>query len=307
MEGDRSLALSPVALARDQHLPRTRGRSSGLIMEADIDEVAGFSRRTSASGCRPPPGPARCAFNGSLTLPTTDISCASMAKWWVLISPSTPVGDPRTRRRRLQPRSVVRRGGASVRRPEVAQGASSAGWVRVHRPVAERKRRADQRETRLHRAPEHDHFSEPELSPIPSRARASSDPAVVEAHRTPADLQSYVDHRGTAARAARASSSEGDRACYVMFRHDRRKGLPLFATVLYASDGDLLRRHFGTFSRHLLVRHRVLATLCELRIVGGKPPLSRLLGTPRPKMFKSTVLQANDIDYLYSELECLEW
>jgi hypothetical protein len=143
-------------------------------------------------------------------------------------------------------------------------------------------------------------------SPLPSRAKVSSDPDVILAHLGPPDRQIYLDHRVTAA-ARHALVVAGDRVCYVMFRHDRRKGLPLFVSVLHVSDPNVLHDHFGAFSRFLLVRHRAVATLSELRVVGRQPPLSRLIAHPRPKMYKSDVLTDDDVDYLYSELECLEW
>jgi hypothetical protein len=143
-------------------------------------------------------------------------------------------------------------------------------------------------------------------SPLPSRADVSSDPEVVENVLSHEDRQVYLDHRKTPA-ARHAVLVDGKRSCYVMFRHDRRRGLPLFVSILHVTDRDLLHRHFGAFSRFALLRHGAVATLSELRIVGRPPPLSRIVRRPRPKMFRSSVLTAGDVDYLYSELECLEW
>jgi hypothetical protein len=143
-------------------------------------------------------------------------------------------------------------------------------------------------------------------SPLSSRAQVSSDPNVVETFVSDEDRQVYLDHRYTAA-ARHAVLVDGSRSCYVMFRHDRRRGLPLFVSILHVSDQELLHRHFGAFSRFALLRHGAVATLSELRVVGRQPPLSRIIPRPRPRMFRSTVLTAEDIDYLYSELECLEW
>ena len=143
-------------------------------------------------------------------------------------------------------------------------------------------------------------------SPLPSRADVSSDPDVIEATLADDDRRVYLDHRETAA-ARHAVLVDGSRSCYVMFRHDRRRGLPLFVSILHVSDQELLHRHFGAFSRFALRRHGALATLSELRVVGLQPPMSRLVPRPRPKMFLSSVLTGADVDYLYSELECLEW
>ena len=142
--------------------------------------------------------------------------------------------------------------------------------------------------------------------PWRGRARVTSDPDVIESTVNGRDRQIYLDHRETAA--ARHAVVIADEAwAYVLFRHDRRKSLPWFVSILYVSDPDVLRDHFRQFSRFVLLRHRAIATLSELRVVCHRPPLSVVIPKPRPKMFKSTVLTPGSIDYLYSEMECLEW
>jgi hypothetical protein len=143
-------------------------------------------------------------------------------------------------------------------------------------------------------------------SPLPSRAEVISDPEMVEACLSEADRRVYRDHREAAA-ARHAVLVQGSRSCYIMFRRDRRKGLSLFVSILHVSDPELLHRHFGAFSRFALRQHGAVATLSELRVVRRQPPLSRLIHRPRPKMFRSGVLTARDVDYLYSELECVAW
>jgi hypothetical protein len=61
------------------------------------------------------------------------------------------------------------------------------------------------------------------------------------------------------------------------------------------------------FQSHLLTRHGIAALLAEPRVIGHRPRLSRMLGTPRRKMFRGADVTAGDIDYLYSELTCLSW
>jgi hypothetical protein len=61
------------------------------------------------------------------------------------------------------------------------------------------------------------------------------------------------------------------------------------------------------FARHLLIHHGVLATLVEERVVGCRPRPSFRLRSPRRKMFRSTSLEPDQIDYLYSELVCVSW
>jgi hypothetical protein len=140
----------------------------------------------------------------------------------------------------------------------------------------------------------------------PGGGRVSAEPAVIENTLTGEELQVYRDHAGTAA-ARHVVLIRGERHCYVIFRTDRRKDLPVFASVLYVSDPELFRAMCRRFQSHLLIRHGVLALLAELRVVGQQPRLSRMLAQPRRKMFRGTGLGERDIDYLYSELTCLSW
>lgn len=142
--------------------------------------------------------------------------------------------------------------------------------------------------------------------PWPGSARVIANAQALEAALDPQELAIYRDHAQ-----ARASHHlvlvEGNAHCYVLYRRDRRKRLPLFASVLYVSNPALFRKLGRQFGSHLLLRHGVAATLAELRVVGGRPAGSILLRHSRPKMFKSDTLQAGDVDYLYSELTCVAW
>jgi hypothetical protein len=92
-----------------------------------------------------------------------------------------------------------------------------------------------------------------------------------------------------------------------MFRRDRRKGMPLFASLLYVSNPDLFGRMARPLARHLLLRHRVPLTLAELRVTTERPRPSVLLRSSRRKMYRSDRLTADQVDNLYSELVCLAW
>ena len=92
-----------------------------------------------------------------------------------------------------------------------------------------------------------------------------------------------------------------------MFRRDRRKNVPLFASILYISNPDLFRVAAQDVWRHLLVRHGLPVTLAEHRLVGVCPGLSVALRSPRPKMYRSDILQPRQVDYLYSELAWVAW
>ena len=120
------------------------------------------------------------------------------------------------------------------------------------------------------------------------------------------ELELYRDHARTAA-ARHLVLIRGDEHCYVIFRKDRRKRLPLFASILYVSNPDLFRRMAGPLGRHLLLRHGAAATLLERAVVERPPRLCFAVRSPRRKMFRSASLEPHQIDYLYSELVCLSW
>jgi hypothetical protein len=142
--------------------------------------------------------------------------------------------------------------------------------------------------------------------PWPGLGRVSSDAEVIERTLSGPDLDIYRDHAQAAA-ARHVVLRRGDEWCYVVFRRDRRKNLPLFASVLYVSNPALFRRMSRSFARHLLVRHGIPLTLVETRVAGHRPGPSIMLGPARRKMFKSDRLAPHQIDYLYSELVCLAW
>ena len=120
------------------------------------------------------------------------------------------------------------------------------------------------------------------------------------------DLDIYRDHVGAAA-AHHLVVVRGDETCYVIFRRDRRKGLPLFASFIHVGNPTLFQAAATDVHRHLLLRHRIPFTLNELRVVGSRPRWSHMLRSPRPKMYRSPTLRPDQIDYLYSELACVAW
>jgi len=140
---------------------------------------------------------------------------------------------------------------------------------------------------------------------LPGRTRISADPDVIEKTLTGTDLELYHDHEHALA-AHHLVLTRGRDSCYVMYREFRYKGAPVFATVLYVGNPDLFHRALMPLTRHLLVRHGLVATLVELRIIEHRPPLSFTLNN-WPKMYRSTSLEPGQIDDLYSELVCVPW
>ena len=72
------------------------------------------------------------------------------------------------------------------------------------------------------------------------RVRVISEPQEIERTLRGRDLEIYRDHARAAA-ARHVVVVKGGEACYVMFRKDRRKNLPLFASILYVGNQELFR------------------------------------------------------------------
>lgn len=136
--------------------------------------------------------------------------------------------------------------------------------------------------------------------------RVVHDPGQVREVLRGEDLRLFSDHAEAAA-ARHLVVVRGEATCHVIFRRDRRKGLPLFASLLHVSDRELFRTTHRHVLSHLLVRHGIPFTLVELRVGGHRPTPSLMLRSPRPKMYKSANLAPGDIDYLYSELTFVAW
>jgi hypothetical protein len=119
------------------------------------------------------------------------------------------------------------------------------------------------------------------------------------------DLEIYLDHAATAA-AHHVVLVDGERSCYVVFRRERRKRLPLFASILHVGDPDMFRSCAPLLYRHLLLRHGIPVTRAEVRVVGHRPTRG-LIVSGRSRMYLSEDLGADQIDYLYSELTCVAW
>jgi hypothetical protein len=136
----------------------------------------------------------------------------------------------------------------------------------------------------------------------PGRTRISANPDVIESTLAGTELELYRDHAQALAARHIVLIRDQD-SCYVMYREMRSKGVP-FAAILHVSNSELFHRAMIPLTRHLLIRHRLLATRAELRLIGHRPSLS-LNVTSGPKMYRSDSLEPDQIDDLYSELVCV--
>ncbi|WP_201269253.1 hypothetical protein [Sinorhizobium meliloti] len=139
-----------------------------------------------------------------------------------------------------------------------------------------------------------------------TRTSVISDPTSIECRLQGRDLDIYRDHAHAAA-AHHLVVLRDNEYCYVIFRRDRRKSLPLFASILHVGNPELFQKAARHVYSYFLTRFGVVATLVEERVAGCCPRFSVALRSPRPKMFRSSRLEASQIDYLYSELTCVPW
>jgi hypothetical protein len=135
----------------------------------------------------------------------------------------------------------------------------------------------------------------------------TTDPLAIERGLDGAALRTYLDHRSSPA-AHHVLVVTPDGACHVMYRRDRRRNLPLFASLLHFSEPAVLDGALGPLQRHIVRRQRVPFVLCETRLLGGLIPRgARPVGTNRPKMYRSARIDAGQVDNLYSELTEVAW
>ena len=139
---------------------------------------------------------------------------------------------------------------------------------------------------------------------LPRRTRISSDPDVIGSTLAGTELELYRDHAQAFA-ARHLVLIRNQDSCYVMYRETEHKGIPL-AVIIHVSNPELFHQAINPLTRHLLVLHRLVATLAELRFIGHPPPISFKV-TSWPKMYRSASLEPAQIDDLYSELVCVPW
>ena len=132
-------------------------------------------------------------------------------------------------------------------------------------------------------------------------------PDALRAILTGADATVYNDHCDAPA-CRHVLVQDEDGYGYLVYRRDRRKRLPLFASPLYSGgDPRILRRLWPAVSAHLLARG-MPAVLAEERVLGFTPAGPGIdLAGPRPKMYRGDLSLDASTDHLYSELTLLEW
>lgn len=139
--------------------------------------------------------------------------------------------------------------------------------------------------------------------PTPGRTLVVDYPPSIEKLLAPADLVLYRDHvRASAAR--HLVIVREARSCYVMYRESRHTSGARLAVLLRVSDPDVFHQALIPLTRHLLLRHGLVATIADLPLITRKPRLA-ITVQRRPRMYRSATLSPEQIDELYSELVCV--
>lgn len=145
--------------------------------------------------------------------------------------------------------------------------------------------------------------------PVPGRRTAgvTERPGEIRGLLRGEDARVYEDHRRAPAARHLVARSDGGYA-YLMYRRVRRKRLGIFAAPIYVGgDAAVLRDAWPQVAARML-RHGMLLTLAERRVLGFSPPgLGVELAQPRPRMFRGPGVDESAVDYLYSELTLLDW
>lgn len=145
--------------------------------------------------------------------------------------------------------------------------------------------------------------------PRPRRGlEVNDDPATLREVLAGTDAVVYRHHEHAPA-ARHALVVSGDAYAYLMYRRDRRKRLPVFASPLYVGGSTpLLETAWPAVASHLM-RRGLPVTLAERRVLGFAPTgPGHELARPRPKMYRAGAgAPEPTVDYLYSELTLLQW
>lgn len=144
----------------------------------------------------------------------------------------------------------------------------------------------------------------PNLPGISPGVQIVDDPQRIKEVLPPSLAQVYADHVRFPWLLHAAVGQPGT-FCYVIYKRKTLKGMPS-ADVIGVSDEWGFLRYHRAFGRHVLLRHGMVTTRVESRLLPRKPVVGRQISGYRPKMYKSEYLTDKDIDNLYSELVVLD-
>lgn len=132
----------------------------------------------------------------------------------------------------------------------------------------------------------------------PSSGAILDRPEDVQSALAGGDIAAYLDHAGFPW-LHHLAIGEGSNYCYVVYKESRFKGLPS-AHIIHFSDVKLFEQHIGKLRGYLL-KKGIATTHVECRLLNRQPFLSKIRSGFNPKVFLSSTLPPERIDYLYSE------
>ena len=98
------------------------------------------------------------------------------------------------------------------------------------------------------------------------------------------------------------SRADNQEYCYIIYNSVRKKGL-LFTHVYFVSNRELFDKAFTRIQWLFFKQNRTIFTVIDKRLIAGKSPSPGLDYTLRyPRLYRSTDLQPEQIDNLYTEL-----
>ena len=135
--------------------------------------------------------------------------------------------------------------------------------------------------------------------------RVIADPDRIGEVLSPDDAKVFRDHRHLPWLGHMAVGRPGA-WCHIVWRRTRLKDVS-GGMILAFSDAQLFLRYRWAVSSHLLLRHALLYTRVEARLLPRVPKPSIELAGYRNKVFRSETLAEADISNLYSELVALDF
>jgi len=139
------------------------------------------------------------------------------------------------------------------------------------------------------------------LLPLPwllARGQVIHQPQEIQARLQGEALRHYTEHKDYPW-LRHALVGEGSSWCYLIYKRDRFKGLPA-ARVIHVGNPEVLARHWRRLSLFMLTRGFASVHLETRRAPPDLWP-ARIRSGFNAKVFRSSELTAEDVDYLYSE------
>lgn len=133
---------------------------------------------------------------------------------------------------------------------------------------------------------------------------AKYDPDAIRETLDAKDLKIFSDHVKFRCCHMIIKAMEG--CCYIIFRKKNMRGLP-FGQIHYISDREIFLKYITGLSFNIGLHFRIFGLIVEsLYLKGRRPRYSLTLRPANPILYRSTSLEGQDIDALYSELFVLD-